>query len=264
VHRGPGLVEILMRTDLVTEADLQRARARQESRGGSLLESLVLGGVSEVDLARALSGALRLPVVNLQGKRIDPEVLDLVPRALAEKYACLPLFTKVEQGAETLYLGLEDPTDPAILDDISFRAGLRVRPVVVGPIQLRAGLRASYPEPEVPPHAEPEVPSGSEPVVPRLSDPVESKPRVDAGDDDETAPQWPEPPSTDFQAVSGESAAIDAPGEPARPKPRDVSTRIILRALLNVLIEKEVITRGELLAAVDEIRAGQNGSDSQS
>ena len=249
MRRGPGLVDILMRTDLVTEADLQRARARQESRGGSLLESLVLGGVSEVDLARALSGALRLPVVNLQGKRIDPEVLDLVPRAIAEKHCCLPLFTKTEQGNPTLYLGLEDPTDPAVLEDVSFRAGLRVRPVVVGPIQLRAGLRASYPEPE----------------VPSLSEPVGLEPRADGRDDDEeTAPQWPDSPPADSQTASAEPAAVSASEEGRRAKPRDVPTRIILRALLQVLIEKEVITRGELLAAVDEIRGGQSGPDAQS
>ncbi|MGI9432380.1 MAG: hypothetical protein ACR2PQ_09215 [Myxococcota bacterium] len=249
MQRGSELVDILMRTDLVTEADLQRARARQESRGGSLLESLVLGGVSEVDLARALSGALRLPVVNLQGKRIDPEVLALVPRAIAEKYGCLPLFMKIEQGNPMLYLGLEDPTDPAVLDDVSRRAGVQVRPVVVGPIQLRAGLRASYPEPE----------------VPSLSEPVGLEPRVDGADDDEeTAPQWRESPPADSRTASAEPAAVSASEAGRRAKPRDVSTRVILRALLQVLIEKEVITRGELLAAVDEIRSGSNGPDSHS
>jgi len=251
VRKGPRLVDILMRTGLVEEADLQRARARQESRGGSLLESVVLGGASEVDLARGLSGALRLPVVNLQGKRIDPEILELVPRAVAEKYSCLPLFTKTEQGMRTLYLGVEDPTDQAVLDDVSFRAGLRVRPVVVGPIQLRATLRASYPPPPV-----------AEPV------PVETrKPLAEAPiEPDDTAPVLMGVPSPVAEATSNASDASGQepapPEEPVRSKPRDVPTRIILRALLQVLIEKDVISRGELLAAVDDLRGPPGKDDS--
>ena len=236
--RGSTLVEILMRTGLVGEPEIEKARRRQERRGGSLLESLVLGGASEVDLARGLSGALRLPVVNLRGKRIDPEVIALVPRAVAEKHACLPLFTKDEQGTTTLYLGVEDPTDRGLLEDVGRRAGLTVRPVVVGPIQLRATLRASYPEPDPEPDAV-EVAS----VAPTTEDSTGSA----SATDDDTAPVLVAAP-----AAERESASPAA--RPAREKPRDVPTRIILRALLQVLIEKEIITRGELLAAVDDLR----------
>jgi hypothetical protein len=195
-----------------------------------------------VDLARGLSGALRLPVVNLQGKRIDPEVLELVPRAVAEKYACLPLFTKSEQGTRTLYLGVEDPTDLAVLDDVSFRSGLRVRPVVVGPIQLRAGLRASYPEPPAP-----DPPFAGSPAA--AETPTSQ---------DDTAPILVAASEAEADTRPAAEGTVDESG---RSKPRDVPTRIILRALLQVLIDKEVITRRELLAAVDDIRAQQHKGD---
>ena len=112
--------------------------------------------------------------------------------------------------------------------------------MVVGPIQLRAGLRAAYPEP---PASLPE-------------EPVASQAPLDVPtSDDDTTPQWGEAPLAARGTASTES---DIQGESSAAaggsKPRDVSTRIILRALLQVLIEKDVITRGELLAAVDEIR----------
>ena len=146
MERGQQLEELLLQSGLVKEEALQQAQRAREERGGSLVLHLVRGGVDEGDLARALGRLTRLPTVQLAGKRIDPGVLQLVPLEVAARYGCLPLFLKEEDGSRVLFLGLEDPTDVAVCDDVSFRAGLRVRPVVVGAVELRRALRAARTE----------------------------------------------------------------------------------------------------------------------
>jgi hypothetical protein len=226
--RGPRAADVLLHAGLAKEEDLARA-ARA---GGSLVYQLVRGGLPETEVVAALGRALRLPTVNLRGKRVDPEVLALVPRDVAERYGCLPLFVKQEGASRVLYLGVEDPTDEALADDVSFRVGLRVRPVVVGALQLRAMLRA-----------------GAPPATPALQPEPEARRAREAS----------VPPSDTDPLLAGADArpgsVSDATPALSVGKPRDVPTRDILRAVTRLLIDKDVFTRAELLEAVSALRA---------
>lgn len=236
--RGPRLAEILLQSGLAKEDDLRRARRAAEERGGSLLQQLVeTGGVDEASLVRALGRALRLATVSLRGKKVDPEVLSLVPAELADRYGCLPLFVKEEGGSRALYLGVEDPTDQAVADDVSFRVGLRVVPVVVGPVELRRALGVARADASVPrAHPAPALPE--QPLAVR-----------------DTAPEL-----GDVSFAAEESSADDRKDEDETQKPRDVPTRDILRAVTRLLLEKEVFSRAELLEAVRAVRDGEGGA----
>jgi hypothetical protein len=89
--------------------------------------------VSEAELVRTLSRHYGVPSVRLEGKRIEPEILALLTAEVAEEYRVIPLFKKRIGGGEVLYLGMAHPEDLRIVDDVSFRVGLPIRPVVVGP-----------------------------------------------------------------------------------------------------------------------------------
>ena len=137
--------EILVRTGLIQEAQLRSALGEQARWGGRIGITLVkLGFLTEEDLVRALGSHFGIPVVRLQGKRIAPDVLSLLPTDFADKHGCMPLFIHWENGMEVLYLGMEDPGDLAVLDDVAFRSGLRVRPVLVGPVQIRDAIEQLY------------------------------------------------------------------------------------------------------------------------
>jgi hypothetical protein len=214
-----------------------------------------LGFVEEPVLMRFLSRRLDLPLVQLGEKRPAPEVLDLVPAELAEKYHCLPLFLKREQGRNVLHLAMEDPTDLQALDDLSFRVGTPMRPVLASPSELRASLRRLYESgrgagrragefdetPLEPGDTAPvldaahlEMPGAPEPVA-----------HVDVS---VTAPPEPSPvlepalrPAGEPEIELGAERVVEA------EKPREVPTRTILRALTQILIEKGLLTREELL-----------------
>jgi hypothetical protein len=241
MRRGPRLAEILLQSGLVKEEELREARRAADDRGRSLLFELVERGIDEAELVRALGRSLRMPTVSLRGKKVDPEVLRLVPADLAEQYGCVPLFAKDEAGSRVLYLGVEDPTDQAVADDVSFRVGLRVVPVVVGPSELRRVLQA----------AQGEVTTQRPPPPPRLPElPLAQR---------DTEPVLPD--QTVATVLSDGEVGADFTGAEPSDKPRDVPTRDILRAVVRLLIEKELLTRAELMTAVRLVRESGDGPE---
>ena len=233
--------EILMAAGLIDESQLRTVVSDQRRFGAPLGEALVRRGfLTGEQLMRGLAAQLGVPVARVKGKRIVPEVLELLPGHLAVKYGCIPLFTKREGGVEVLYLGMEDPTDLRTLDELTFQIGMKLRPVVVSVTELREALRTHYSE------------GGRDSVDASSADrdglPVWS---------DDTAPLVPRP---DLESPRPEPIAqpptIEEPelaGEPLE-KPREVRTRTILRAITQLLIENGVIGREELIERLQSLR----------
>ena len=141
----PKVGEILLQAGVIDEFQLKAALGEQVRWGRRLGVALVkLGFVEERDLARALAAQLDLPVARLEGKRILPQVLDLVPRKVAEQNMVMPLFVKDEGGSECLFLGMEDPSDIEVLDDLAFRTGMEIRPVMVCASDLCEAIDRHY------------------------------------------------------------------------------------------------------------------------
>jgi len=226
MFHGPKLGELLIEAGVIDELQLSSALGEQQRWGGRLGLTLVkLGFLGEYELVRALATQLGVPVARLEGKRVRPEVLELVPAELARRYGCLPLFCKRELGAETLYLGMEDPCDLDALDALGFSTGMRVRPVMVAPSELFVAIDRLYRDgAEVAPLAPPPTPAAS---------------------------TRDEPASRDAEPAS---ESLGAPQQGA-------STRIILQAVTQLLIERELIERDDLY---DRVHALQESSELES
>jgi len=85
------LKEILLRDQLVTPENIDRAIKEQERSGGELSRILLrLKLISEDQLSVVLSEALQLPLINLNLFKIDPSLLKLIPKETAEKSLLLP------------------------------------------------------------------------------------------------------------------------------------------------------------------------------
>ena len=198
------LGEILVEAGLIDEFQLEAALGEQARWGNRLGETLVqLGYLTEAELVRTLSRHYGIPGVHLEGKQIEPEVLALLTVEVAEEYRCIPLFKKRVSGGEVLYLGMAHPEDLRIVDDVSFRAGLPVRPVLVGPLQINAAIAAFY---------RGESPRPDRGRRRRLG------PRRDAGPDGDTAPVF-----NDLQEVVSESLGAAGSARRARTAMRRVA-----------------------------------------
>lgn len=139
------LGQLLISKGLLDPEQLASALAEQERWGSRLGMTLVrMGYVEEDVLVKMLSRQLQLPVARIAGKRVKPEILERVPVELAEKYRCIPLFTREEAGAELLFVGMDDPSDLKAIDELSFRIEQEVRPVLVAPTELEEALQRNY------------------------------------------------------------------------------------------------------------------------
>jgi hypothetical protein len=103
-----------------------------------------MGFLDEETLVRTLARQLRLPLAWLRGKRIKPQVLALVPNALALKHRCLPMSCNDRPSGRVLFLAMQDPADVAAVDEIAFHSGCKVKPVLVAPGELEDALKRHY------------------------------------------------------------------------------------------------------------------------
>jgi hypothetical protein len=264
------LGEALVAEGVIDDLQLRAALGEQARWGNRLGETLVrMGFASESEVVRVLGRLLQVPVADLEGKAIEPELIDLVPQPMAEKLHCIPLFLKRQGGVELLYLGMDDPTNLSAIDEVSFRTGRGVRPVLVGPVQLRQAVAAYYHGEEIPALREREI--AEAPVVPGDTAPVfEGTELDDAGSwefEENLEPTDPTAPAERAESdaeVPADAVVAEAPGDPATTtagtapppagKPRDVPTRQILQAVTRLLVERGILSREELL---QEIRTVQ-------
>jgi len=139
------LGQMLVAAGAIEPAQLTKALEEQKRNGGLLGMALVrLGFVDERAIVRALASQLNLPVVQLKGKQISSEVLELVPVDLVEKHRCLPLLVNEDGDARVLYLGMEDPSDPDVVAEICTLVGMNVQAVLVAPADLNDGIFRHY------------------------------------------------------------------------------------------------------------------------
>ncbi len=145
MQNRPRVGEILVAAGIIDEMQLEAALGEQKRWGRRLGVTLIkMGMVEEGHLIRALAKQLDLPVASLAGKRIPKEVIALVPARMASEHGVIPLFTKSGGRNGQLYLGMEDPFNLAVLDDLAFRTGMEIHPVMVGSTELGEALDRYY------------------------------------------------------------------------------------------------------------------------
>src|SRR5204862_435600 len=86
------LGELLVRENLISLQQLQRAQDEQKKAGGRIGYHLTkLGFIEESELTNFLSKQYGVPSINLKEFDIDGEVVKLVPKEVAEKHQCIPV-----------------------------------------------------------------------------------------------------------------------------------------------------------------------------
>ena len=109
----------------------------------SIIQTLERSGrVKEKELLVTLSQVFGYPPVSVSTFTVEPELLRLLPRDLAKKYQVLP----ISRHENTLTVAVSDPTNVLALDDVRARSGLRIKPALAVPSQLREAIERYYGE----------------------------------------------------------------------------------------------------------------------
>jgi type IV pilus assembly protein PilB len=244
--------ELLVQAKVLTAERLEDALVLQRAQGRKLGQVLIdLGIVTETQLTQALGQQLSVPWVSLSHVDFSRQLLNLVPREVAEQYSLIPIFVRrVRKQGDTLYVAMDDPTQEVALDAVRAASSMQVRPMIAAASELRSAIRVYYetgepaavpaavappavrpaPPPLPPPAPRPEAPpfrppSGPSVVVEGAEDPptdptIEAAQPVATPPDD--APEAPPAPAPSPPEASAEPTAEPPPEpSPADAQPTD-------------------------------------------
>ncbi|MFB3903862.1 MAG: type IV-A pilus assembly ATPase PilB [Acidobacteriota bacterium] len=135
------LGDILIKRGQLKPEQLHAAIRYQKEHGGKLANILVdLNFVNDEAIAKILSQLYDVPYVALNEIEVDPEVVRLIPIETAIRYQVLPL----HRAGTVLTTAVSDPTNVTVLDEIKFRTGYHVEPVVATQSAIKESIEKYY------------------------------------------------------------------------------------------------------------------------
>jgi type IV pilus assembly protein PilB len=140
------LGELLVEAQAITREQLAEILELQKQDGRRLGTLMVESGfVTEVQVTQILSQQLSIPWVSLYHIDFSRQLLDLVPRELADQYGLVPIFVRRVRGlGNTLYIAMDDPSDEVAIEAVKHYSGLPVRCMIAPPSDIRGAIRAYY------------------------------------------------------------------------------------------------------------------------
>lgn len=137
------LGELLVRENLISLQQLQQAQTEQKRAGGRIGFHLTkMGFIEESELTSFLSKQYGVPSINLKDFDIDPDVLKLISKEVAQKHQVIP----VNRAGASLILAMSDPSNIFAIDDIKFVTGYNVEVVVASEQAIREAIERYYAE----------------------------------------------------------------------------------------------------------------------
>ena len=135
------LSDFLLAEGLISAEQLSLLMSEQKRTNEKLpVLAVRLGLMTEDQMVDAQARHYRIPFVVFPEGGIAPEILRMVPAAIALKHEVIP----IGRSAGALTLAMIDPTNLSAVDDVAFRTGMRVFPVVARPSVIRQALEQFY------------------------------------------------------------------------------------------------------------------------
>lgn len=121
------LGDILIETKIITQEQLNQALQTQKEKKGKLGQILIdLGFVTKDQITEGISEKLKVPVISCAEYEISSELQALINKETAEKHMLIPL----EKKGTTLIIAMADPLDYQSIDELSFKTGLKITPLI--------------------------------------------------------------------------------------------------------------------------------------
>jgi type IV pilus assembly protein PilB len=135
------LGELLLRDQIISPEQLQRAQEESRKSGDRLGNALIkTGAIPEEDLTQFLSKQYGVPAVNLAEFDIDSEVIALVPKDVALRHRVVP----VNRAGSSLIVAIADPSNILAIDDLKFVTGYNIEAVVASDVGISEAIERYY------------------------------------------------------------------------------------------------------------------------
>ena len=228
------LGDMLKDAGILDDFQLQTALSHQRKWGGKLGAILIeMDFVKEEELARVISEKLRIPYVNLFEPPVPQAVIKMLKPEIVKKYQVMP--AKKEGGA--LVLAMLDPLDIDAMDAIRFITNHTIKPALALESEIKDAIRKYY--------------DGEDVVRKQALTPFYQQGHDSGGKMELIHGSDLNMPKA---FTSDGSSPILSQDDTAKQALED--NKIRLDALITLLIEKEFITREELVSMVYNKKMG--------
>jgi twitching motility protein PilT len=121
------LGEILVEQRLLTREQLQEALERQSQTGQALGRILIeMGAIEEDQLVEAVARRIGVPYVDLRARRLDPELVSLLPEETAKRLGAVP----VQIDGMNMVVAMAEPTNVAAVREVQGATGFQIHPAL--------------------------------------------------------------------------------------------------------------------------------------
>jgi hypothetical protein len=136
------LGEFLIKKNLLTQTQLEEALQAQVIFGGKLGTVLIeMGLISEDKLAEIMAQLLSIPCAKPgQLQHISEDIIKIISSELAEKHKVVPIAV----SGKKLTLAMAEPHNLKAVDEISFRTGYIIQPILALEVRLVFALEKHY------------------------------------------------------------------------------------------------------------------------
>ena len=139
-HAKP-LHELLLEQGTLTRDQLQSAQAEAAKTGYPLKRVLVQKGlIAEQDLTALIASQSGVTHIDLSNHLIKPEVIQLVPEALARKHTIIPVF----KIGDSLTVAMDDPLNFFAIDELRLKTKCEIKAVVASETGIRQAIEQYY------------------------------------------------------------------------------------------------------------------------
>ncbi|MBL8815806.1 MAG: Flp pilus assembly complex ATPase component TadA [Planctomyces sp.] len=136
------LGQILVDLGYINDDQLWDILEEQKQSPGQVIGQVAvrMGFVTQAQVTEALAEQWGMPVINLEETNIAPNVLELVPQAMAEVYKIMPVSLK----NNVLTVAMAEPQNVASLDDLRNFLSMEIRGAVSSQVEVDAAIARYY------------------------------------------------------------------------------------------------------------------------
>ena len=128
-----GLARAMVQRGLIPEREAEALQNQANGTGVSFVQQLILTKrFKELEIAAFASETFGIPLIDLNAIDIEQLPMSSVSERFLQTHRALPLF----QRGNRLFVGLSDPTNRAVLNELKFQTGLHVEPILVEDTKL--------------------------------------------------------------------------------------------------------------------------------
>jgi type IV pilus assembly protein PilB len=131
------IIDLLNDSGLVNKADISVALKKSKESDQSIGSILVSSGkLTEKDWNKIQAVSLGIPYISLEGEKIDPSILTLIPEPIARSNNIIA-YKKTSGGLEVAMLDVENLP---VLDFIKKKVGIRILPRITSSASIKEAL----------------------------------------------------------------------------------------------------------------------------